>query len=466
MSNASNNNVAANTNSNNGVYPAEIENRVTVKGEEEMNTAKLWFTKEQFAALQPHSYAEFLPMIATRHELEALKEGIRKRGLLEPITILDGKILDGRNRHRAICELVAYDKDFNYDEAVKFAHVPEDFTPEQYVITRNLHRRNLNESQRALFAGLMLLEFKEDKTLNKAERTNLPKGTKADHFGKIFNVSGSSVKSAQIVIKHGLPIIKEFVQKGVWRLSLARKIAELKPEEQQQLIPEALKLGKVLANQWYDKHVLGLNNQKVKLRNSLTEEEEKRNALADTHRQRLTQELIDANRLSEEEQTKKAADIDEKRNAVENGSHPDLKSFTSKIKNYSKQLESCQQTLKKMLDDEVNQKELYAQSKLAQCMIDAYKQYMRSQNKASLVVVMNFSGKTPEVEFKVVPAKQAGKFLGTIKEFSNPGEGEQFLAANKAKLDALKIEIMNGALVDAPVKIQSFTEGLTDSNAA
>lgn len=466
MSNAINNNVAANNNSNNGVYPAEIENRVTVKGEEEMNTAKLWFTKEQFAALQPHSYAEFLPMIASKHELEALKEGIRKRGLLEPITILDGKILDGRNRHRAICELVAYDKDFNYDEAVKFAHVPEDFTPEQYVITRNLHRRNLNESQRALFAGLMLLEFKEDKTLSKAEKTNLPKGTKADHFGKIFNVSGSSVKSAQIVIKDGLPIVKEFVQKGVWRLSLARKIAELTTEEQKQLIPEALKLGQVLANQWYNRYVLGLNNKEVKLRNSLKEEEEKRNALADTLRQRLTQEVADASRLSEEERTQKTADIDEKSNTIENGSHPDLKNFTSKIKNYSKQLESCQQTLKKMLDDAANQKELYAQSKLAQCMIVSYKQFVRSQNQASLVVAMNFSGKAPEVEFKVVPAKQAGKFLGTIKEFPNPGEGEQFLAANKAKLDALKIEIMNGALVDAPVKIQSFTEGLMDSNAA
>lgn len=466
MSNASNNNVAANNNSNNGVYPAEIENRVTVKGEEEMNTAKLWFTKEQFAALQPHPFAEFLPMIASKHELEALKEGIRKRGLLEPITILDGKILDGRNRHRAICELVAYDKDFNYDEAVKFAHVPEDFTPEQYVITRNLHRRNLNESQRALFAGLMLLEFKEDKTLTKTERANLPKGTKADRFGKIFNVSGSSVKSAQIVIKQGLPIVKEFVQKGVWRLSLARKIAELKPEDQKLLVEDALDRGRKLADKWHDHYVLKLNKREVELTTSLKESNEHRDTLADALRHSLKQMLIEANQLSGEKQIEKKKEIDAKEETIENGKHPDLKGYTEKIKKNSESLEVCLKEQKKMLDDEANQKELYAQSKLAQCMIGSYKQYVRSRDKAAVVVAMNFSGKAPEVEFKVVQEKQASKFLGTIKECSNPGEGEQFLAANKAKLDALKIEIMNGAMVDAPVKIQSFTEGLTDSNAA
>lgn len=466
MSNASNsNNAAANNNSNNGAHPEGLEKHITVKGKEEMSTAKLWFTKEQFAALQPHSYAEFLPMIASKHELEALKEGIRKRGLLEPITILDGKILDGRNRHRAICELI-YEKGFNYEEKVKFAPVPEGFTPEQYVITRNLHRRNLNESQRALFAGLMLLAFDVDKTLSKEEKEKLPKGNKTDHFGKIFNVSGSSVKSAQIVIKHGLPIVKEFVQKGVWRLGLARKIAELKAEDQKLLVEDALDRGRKLADKWHDYYVLKLNKREVELTTSLKESNEHRDTLADALRRSLKQMLIEANQLSGEKQIEKKKEIDAKEETIENGKHPDLKGYTEKIKKNSESLEVCLKEQKKMLDDEAHQKELYAQSKLAQCMIVSYKQFVRSQNQASLVVAMNFSGKAPEVEFKVVPAKQAGKFLGTIKECSNPGEGEQFLAANKAKLDALKIEIMNGALVDAPVKIQSFTEGLTDSNAA
>ena len=79
-------------------------------------------------------------------------------------------------------------------------------------------------------------------------------------------------------------------------------------------------------------------------------------------------------------------------------------------------------------------------------MIGSYKQHVRNQKNVTLVVLITFVDGTPEVEFKVVPSKQADKVLGMIKEFPNPGEGEQFLADNKAKLDALKIEIINGAL--------------------
>lgn len=453
-------------NNNEPKFPEAIMKQVTVKGEEEMSTVTIRFSREQFEALKPHPYAEFLPMIATKREVEALKEGIRKHGLLEPITIHDGMILDGRNRHRAICELVARDKNVNYDEVVKFAPVPEGFTPEQYVITRNLHRRNLNESQRALFAGHMLLAFKEDKTLSKEERTNLSKGSKTDHFGKIFNVSGGLVKSAQTVIKRGLPVIEEFVQKGTWRVSLAKNIAELTPEDQKSLVEDALEHGRELAEKWHDKYVLKLNGREVELAGLLDGSNKDRDSVADSLRRRLKEELIEAAQFPSEEQADRKKEIAAKGETIENGSHSDLKGHTAKIKKYSESLEACQQELKKMLEDEANQKELYAQSKLAQCMIGAYKQHMRSKNKASLVVAMNFSGDTPDVEFKIVPTTQAGKYLGKIKEFSNPGEGDQFLAANKAGLDALKIEIMNSSLVEAPIKIQAFTEGLTDSNAA
>lgn len=466
MSNASNSNNAAANNSNNGAYPEGLEKHITVKGEEEMNTAKLWFTKEQFAALQPHPFAEFLPMIATRHEVEALKEGIRKHGLLEPITIHDGMILDGRNRHRAICELVDYDKNFNYEEKVKFAPVPEDFTPEQYVITRNLHRRNLNESQRALFAGLMLLAFKIDKTLSKEEKAKLPKGNKTDHFGKIFNVSGSSVKSAQIVIKDGPPIVKKFVQKGVLRLSLAKKIAELTIEEQKQLVAEATVHCKALADQWYAKNITNLNKEEMELSDSLAKEKTELDVQRNALQQGVAQEVANVNQLPEAEQEAKKQHLKRITSEIEDGTHSTLATYSNKIESLTEQLEKSKQKSKAMLGNEAGEKEKHAQSKLAPSIIGSYKQYVRSRDKAAVVVVVNFSGKAPEVEFKVVQEKQASKFLGTIKECSNPREGEQFLAANKAKLDALKIEIMNGALVDALVKIQSFKEGLTDSNAA
>jgi hypothetical protein len=294
----------------------------------------------------------------------------------------------------------------------------------------------------------------------------LPKGSKADHFGKIFNVSGSSVKSAQIVIKNGLPMVKEFVQKGAWRVSLAKKIAELKLEDQKLLVEDALTRGRSLAGRWYDKYALKLNSREVALIESLETITGSRDTLVDTLRQRLRQELEEANQLSGEKRTEKKKEIAAKEESIENGTHPELKGYTSKIEKYSESLESCQQELKKMQEDEANQKELYAQSKLAQCMIGSYKQYVRNRKKAALVVFMAFAATTPEIGFKIVPLDQAGKFLGTVKEFSNPGEGEQFLTGNRAKLDALKNAILTGPLVEAPVKIQAFCEGLTDSSAA
>jgi len=458
MSNENQNNNAA----NNGSIPVGLEKRITVKCENEKeNGEKLWYSKEQFITLQAHAYAEFLPMISTARESEALKAGILKHGLLEPITIHDGKILDGRNRHRAICELLTYEKDFNYDNVVKFAPVPEGFTPEQYVITRNLHRRNLNESQRALFAGLMLLEFKEDRTLTKEQRTNLPKGSKTSHFGKIFNVSGSSVKSAQIVIKRGLPDVKDFVQKGFWRLSLAKKIAELSKEEQQNLVADALTQGKSLAELWYANHCLDLNKKERDLSAELSALETERSVTSNALRHGLAQALAQANLLPEEEQNDKKSSINDVENKIADGTHPSLREHTTKIVKITNRRDRYREELKTMLDDQANQKERYAQSKLSRCMASCYKECIRSRKQSSLAAIVTFSENKAAIEFKMLSSKQAEKALGVIKSFNSPKEGEKFLVENKVGLEKLKAEILNGTLTEASSKIQAFCEALS-----
>ena len=50
----------------------------------------------------PHPLADLLPLVVG-DEFEALVADIRVHGLRVPITLLDGKVLDGRNRLRA-CE--------------------------------------------------------------------------------------------------------------------------------------------------------------------------------------------------------------------------------------------------------------------------------------------------------------------------------------------------------------------------
>ena len=86
--------------------------------------------------LSPHPLAECFPLLPLV-ELQTLALDIAKNGLIHPIVIFEGKILEGRNRYRA-CQMVGI--------------VPscEDYTgtdPRGYVISANAMRRDLTKGQ-------------------------------------------------------------------------------------------------------------------------------------------------------------------------------------------------------------------------------------------------------------------------------------------------------------------------------
>jgi hypothetical protein len=87
-----------------------------------------------------HPLAGIFPLMEG-DEFDGLVLSIEKHGLLEPIVIHDGKILDGRNRYRA-CRKAGY----------KFK--PSDFTAfggvdaKAFVIQTNAHRRHLTTAQK------------------------------------------------------------------------------------------------------------------------------------------------------------------------------------------------------------------------------------------------------------------------------------------------------------------------------
>src|SRR5215475_949969 len=59
--------------------------------------------------LEPHALANLMPMMGDE-EFAGLQADILKNGLQIPIQLHEGKILDGRNRYRALKALVAEDK--------------------------------------------------------------------------------------------------------------------------------------------------------------------------------------------------------------------------------------------------------------------------------------------------------------------------------------------------------------------
>ena len=91
-----------------------------------------------------HEAANIFPLL-TGTEYTALREDIRANGLIEPVILYEGKIRDGRNRYTA-CLDIGIEPAF---DEWKNGHS----TPLSYVISKNLHRRHLNETQRAVVAS-------------------------------------------------------------------------------------------------------------------------------------------------------------------------------------------------------------------------------------------------------------------------------------------------------------------------
>jgi ParB-like chromosome segregation protein Spo0J len=90
-----------------------------------------------------HPAADLFPMM-TPEEYEALKEDIRQHGQHEWATLLDGKIIDGRNRYRA-CRELGIETEFC---ELDVRDHPQPFDPVAFVLSKNLYRRHLTREQR------------------------------------------------------------------------------------------------------------------------------------------------------------------------------------------------------------------------------------------------------------------------------------------------------------------------------
>jgi hypothetical protein len=92
--------------------------------------------------LRIHPVAELFPLTEGT-EFDALVADIRANGLINPITLFEGMVLDGRNRLRA-CEKAGVAPRYE-------TYAGGD--PAGFVVSQNVARRHLNESQRALVAA-------------------------------------------------------------------------------------------------------------------------------------------------------------------------------------------------------------------------------------------------------------------------------------------------------------------------
>lgn len=179
---------------------------------------------------EPHPYAELFPAL-TGETLSKLADDIAANGLREQIVRYSGKILDGRNR-LAACELRGITPQF-------IEYTGDD--PLGFVISKNLHRRHLDESQRAAVAAKLSNVRRED-TLRQGDgprSANLRNGEAPVSQAKaagLLNVSERLVTDAKKVQTAGVPELGAMVDAGEVPVSAAAEVAKLPKAEQKKAV--------------------------------------------------------------------------------------------------------------------------------------------------------------------------------------------------------------------------------------
>jgi N6-adenosine-specific RNA methylase IME4 len=177
-----------------------------------------------------HPLANLFPLVEGA-ALDELSADIKANELHEPIDIYQGKILDGRNRYRAMSAAGI---------KIEQRHVryfcPELYgDPVAYVISKNLRRRHLNESQRAMVAANLA-------TMRQGERTDVEPSAKLQkvdqkNAAERLSVSPRTVADAVKVRNEAAPEVRHAVEQGKLPVSSAAKLVGL-PHDVQKFVAE------------------------------------------------------------------------------------------------------------------------------------------------------------------------------------------------------------------------------------
>jgi hypothetical protein len=161
-----------------------------------------------------------------QHDLDELAEDIRKRGLIEPVTLTpNGLLLDGRCRWDA-CELAG---------AVPHSIVYDGDDPIGFVLSKNKHRRHLDKSQLAMAVARLA---------NLQNGSNQYESRRVGHFDKVTHTtkqlaeqSGlavSTIDFARCVLRSAEPHIVAMVDAGKVTAAVGAAATRATPRSSQQ----------------------------------------------------------------------------------------------------------------------------------------------------------------------------------------------------------------------------------------
>lgn len=189
-----------------------------------------------------HPMAELFPLIMG-DEFDALTADVRANGILDEIVLYEGSILDGRNRYRAgvAAGLIDYEAPLVPGSLfTAFEDLPDAIVkagPLAFVASKNLFRRNLDESQRAMIGA-------DIATMRQGERTDLAVAEHSDsgpkvsqiEAAKLVQVSDRLIRRAKLVKDEGVPELVEATRMGRITVAVASAAAKLSPEQQREVV--------------------------------------------------------------------------------------------------------------------------------------------------------------------------------------------------------------------------------------
>jgi ParB-like chromosome segregation protein Spo0J len=207
--------------------------------------------------MQFHPLADIFPLMG-EHDLARLAADIATNGQLEPIYTYEEMILDGRNRFLAASRL-GIEPSFEAWQSGSQGHAGEALA---FVIARNLHRRHLNESQRAMAATRLATLAQgrpasskgssSPQVVDAEELKNAPigafsaeasDGLTVANAAELLNVGQRSVNRARMVLDEGDETLLAAVDEGLISVNDAARIVK-RPQAVQRGAVEAVRAGK------------------------------------------------------------------------------------------------------------------------------------------------------------------------------------------------------------------------------
>lgn len=173
--------------------------------------------------LKQHPLSAAFPAMSA-DDFQALKDDIENNGQREPVTLLDGMVLDGWHRYQACVQLGIKPQQFTFDK---------DKDPVAFVLSENLHRRHLTPSQRAA-AVVACSEYGSHGGNRKGQKDQGAKlpldrpAAKVDELAKAAQVAPRLIKDAAVAKKGGL---LDEVKDGTISASKAAEIVRGKPSQ-------------------------------------------------------------------------------------------------------------------------------------------------------------------------------------------------------------------------------------------